>query len=58
MIALFENFKCKCDKKLYIFKQFAKGKKIFMPISIILYLIPIKIPKKVKNLSPLLYKIS
>ncbi len=29
IIALFAYFKCKCEKKLYIFKHFAKSKKLF-----------------------------
>jgi hypothetical protein len=39
-------------KKLYIFKHFAKSKKVFLPISIILRLIPIDIPKKYKIETP------
>ncbi len=39
-------------KKRYIFKNFAKRKKVFLPISIILYLIPIEIPKKFKIEAP------
>jgi hypothetical protein len=38
------------SKKLYIFKHLAKIKKFFLPISIILRLIPIEIPKKKSKL--------
>jgi hypothetical protein len=40
IIALFANFKCKCEKTVH-FQHFAKSKKLFLPISITLYLIPI-----------------
>jgi hypothetical protein len=36
------------QKELYIFKHFAKSKKLSFAISIILRLIPIEIPKKYK----------
>ncbi len=45
--------KMQMRKKLYIFKHFAKSKKIiFLPISIILRVIPIEIPKKSIKLKP------
>ncbi len=39
-------------KKLYIFKHFAKSKKLFLAKSINLHLIPIEIPKKYKIEAP------
>ena len=47
IIALFAILKCKCEKKLYIFKHFAKSKKFFFYQYLNLRVIPIEIPKKV-----------
>jgi hypothetical protein len=42
IIALFAYFKCKCEKNCSFSKKFLKVKSFFLPISIILRLIPIK----------------
>jgi hypothetical protein len=60
--ALLANFKCKCQKIAHFqtFKPFAKIKKlIFLPISIILRLIPIKFETLLKPpiLHPLTHRV-
>jgi hypothetical protein len=46
IISLFDKFECKCEKTVQ------KVKTYFLPLSIILRLIPIEIPKKYKNEPP------
>ncbi len=46
IIALFAYFKCKCEKNCTFSNILQKVKSYFLPISIILSVIPIEIPKK------------
>jgi hypothetical protein len=53
ILALFANFECKCEKAIHI-QAFCRSINLFiLPISIILHLIPLEIPEKVNNNSPL-----
>ena len=47
IIALFAILKCKCEKNYTFSNIFQKVKSYFLPISIILRVIPVEIPKKV-----------
>jgi hypothetical protein len=51
ILALFADFQCKCEKNCKFSNILQKVKSYFLPISIILRLIPIKF----ETLNPLLY---
>jgi hypothetical protein len=52
IIALFAVLKCKCEKNCTFSNIFQRVKSYFLPISIILRVIPIEIPKKYKIEAP------